>query len=138
MFKFLGVGILSIDTSGSVSDDELRKYVREIVGVIEMCNPDKLIIIQHDAIIQKIEEWEGGNDFSSLKVKGRGGTCIAPVFRHVEKLDEPIDWMICFTDMGICDYPPAAKAPDFPVLWAATGPMNAPFGTYIPVKDAME
>lgn len=133
-----GVGVLSIDTSGSVSDEELRKYVTEIVGVIEMCKPDKLIIIQHDAIIQKIEEWEAGDDFSSLKTKGRGGTCIAPVFKHLETLDEPVDWMICFTDMGICDYPKAEKAPAYPVLWAATGPDNAPFGTYIPVKDAME
>lgn len=133
-----GTGVLSIDTSGSVSDEELRKYVTEIVGVIEMCKPDKLIIIQHDAIIQKIEEWEAGEDFSSLKTKGRGGTCIAPVFRHLDKLDEPVDWMICFTDMRICDYPAAKDAPSYPVLWAATGPNNAPFGTYIPVKDAME
>lgn len=136
--KGAGIGVLSIDTSGSVSDDELRKYVSEIVGVIEMCKPEKLIIIQHDAVIQKVEEWEGGDDFSSLKVKGRGGTCIAPVFKHLETLDDQIDWMICFTDMGIGDYPRAKDAPPFPVLWAATGPDNAPFGTYIPIKNSFE
>lgn len=133
-----GVGVLSIDTSGSVSDDELRKYIREIVGIIEMCKPDRLILIQHDAIVQKVEEWEFGDDFSSLKVKGRGGTCIRPVFDYVANLDEPIDWMICFTDCGIGDYPKPVEAPDFPILWAATGPDNTPFGTYIPIKDAMD
>ena len=46
--------------------------------------------------------------------------------------------MICFTDMGIVDYPTAGEAPDFPILWAATGPDNAPFGTYLPLKNAIE
>lgn len=130
-----GVGLLSIDTSGSVSDEELVSYITEIMGLIEMCAPEKLIIIQHDATIQKVDIWEG-EDFSKLHVKGRGGTNIRPSFKYAEELDEPIDWMICFTDMGIFDYP--TEAPAFPVLWAATGPDNSPFGTYIPVKDAME
>jgi predicted metal-dependent peptidase len=129
-----GIGVLNIDTSGSVSDDELRWYVREIVGVIEMCKPDKLFIIQHEAIVQKVEEWEGGDDFKSLKVKGRGGTCIQPSFDYIAKnIDDEINWMINFTDCGISDYPKVA--PDFPVLWAATGPDNTPFGTYIRVKN---
>jgi len=136
--KGAGTGVLSIDTSGSVSDQELVKYITEIVGVIEMCRPEKLIIIQHDAVIQKIDEWEPTDSFESLKVKGRGGTCIQPTFKYLDQIDDHIDWMICFTDMGICDYPPASQAPPFPVLWAATGPMNAPFGQYIPLKEAMD
>lgn len=137
-FNGAGVGVLSIDTSGSVSDGELVQYITEIVGVIEICKPEKLYILQHDAILQKVDIWEAGMDFANLKVKGRGGTCIQPIFRHLEKIDEQIDWMICFTDMGIGDYPTKEQAPDFPVLWAATGPMNAPFGSYIPLRDAMD
>lgn len=137
-FNGAGVGILSIDTSGSVSDAELVSYVREIAGVIEICNPDKLYIVQHDAIIQRVDVWEAGMDFSGLKTMGRGGTCIQPSFNWAEQCDEQIDWMICFTDMGIFDYPPKERAPSYPVLWCATGPDNAPFGTYIPLKDAMQ
>jgi predicted metal-dependent peptidase len=128
-----GVGVLSIDTSGSVSDAELRKYVTEIAGVIEICNPEKLYIIQHDAVIQDIYEWNAGDEFTRLQIKGRGGTCIQPSFKQAEKFDEQIDWMICFTDMEIGDWP--KQAPDFPVLWAATGGDNAPFGTYINLRD---
>jgi len=130
-----GIGLLSIDTSGSVSDKELVEYITEITGVIEICNPDKLHIIQHDAVIQRHDIWEHGMDFKDLKVKGRGGTCIQPSFKWAEQCDDVIDWMICFTDMGIGDYPKIS--PSFPVLWAATGPDNAPFGTYIPLKDAI-
>lgn len=130
-----GIGFLSIDTSGSVSDHELVEYVTEITGVIEICNPEKLYIIQHDAIIQRVDEWEQGMDFKDLKIKGRGGTCIQPSFKKALEMEGEIDWMICFTDMGIGDYP--SVAPPFPVLWAATGPDNAPFGTYLPLKDAL-
>lgn len=131
-----GIGVLSIDTSGSVSDAELVKYVSEIVGLIEGCKPEKLIIIQHDAILQKVDIWEAGMDFSGLKVKGRGGTCIMPVFNYLKTLDDEISWMICFTDMGICDYPSPADQPHYPVLWAATGPNNVSFGTYINIHDS--
>ena len=137
-FNGAGVGVLSIDTSGSVSDEELVQYVTEIVGVIEICKPEKLYILQHDAILQREDIWEAGMDFRNLKIKGRGGTCIQPIFRRVEQIDEQINWMICFTDMGICDYPRKEDAPGFPVLWAATGPMNAPFGQYIPLRNAMD
>ena len=132
-----GVGLLSIDTSGSVSDAELVMYITEIVGVIEMLNPDKLIIIQHDAIITKVDEWEAGMDFKDLHIKGRSGTNITPSFDYAAKMDEAVNWMICFTDMGIVDYPSAKDAPEFPVLWCATGPDNAPFGTYLPLREAM-
>lgn len=132
-----GVGVLSIDTSGSVSDKELVDYITEIAGVIEICNPDKLYIVQHDAVIQRVDVWEHGMDFKGLKVKGRGGTNIQPTFKWIDDCDEHVDWMICFTDMGICDYPSKKDAPDIPVLWCATGPDNAPFGTYIPLKDAI-
>lgn len=141
-----GVGVLSIDTSGSVSDRELVEYINEIVGVIDMTKPDKLYIVQHDYSIQKIDIWEAGQDFRELKIKGRGGTAIMPSFRwargeHINgfpTLDDEVNWMICFTDMGIGDYPKGAEIPDFPVLWAATGPNNVNFGTYIPLKDAMQ
>lgn len=132
-----GVGVLSVDTSGSVSDRELVEYVREIAGVIEMCRPDKLYIIQHDAIVQRVDVWEAGMDFKDLKIKGRGGTCIRPVFNYMaNEIDEQVNWMVCFTDMGIGDYPQDG-GPKFPVLWCATGPDNAPFGTYLPLKDAI-
>jgi len=133
-----GNGVLSIDNSGSVSDKELRKYVTNIVGIIEQLKPDRLTIIQHDSRIQKIDEWESGMEFNELAIKGRGGTNIRPVFDLVKKMDEPIDWQICFTDMEIHDFPKAHEAPDWPVLWAATGKDVAPFGTYINLLHPMD
>lgn len=134
-FNGCGVGVLSIDTSGSVSDQELVAYITEIVGIIEMCKPEKLYIIQHDAIVQKVDVWEG-EDFRNLKIKGRGGTCIAPVFKHIQSLEEEINWMVAFSDMYIGDFP--KNPPDFPVFWCATGPTKPPFGDYIPIRENMQ
>jgi predicted metal-dependent peptidase len=130
-----GTGVISIDTSGSVSNEELVKYITEIAGVVEICNPDKLYIMQHDTHVHRVDEWEQGDTFDHLKITHRGGTCIRPSFEKVNTFDEQIDWMICFTDMGINDFPSVKEAPDFPVLWAATGPDIAPFGTYLSLRD---
>ena len=136
-----GVGVLSIDTSGSVSDRELINYVTEIVGLIEGCKPEKLYIIQHDAAIQKEDIWEVNMDFSSLKIKGRGGTRIRPTFERVAEIvaeEGQVDWMILFTDCEISDWP--TVWPDIPVLIAATGRNTLPdpsVATYIPIKDAI-
>ena len=134
-FNGAGIGVISIDTSGSVSDEELVKYVTEVMGVVEICNPDKVYIMQHDAEVHRVDVWEQGDDFKQLKITHRGGTRIKPSFKKAETFDEQIDWMICFTDMGINDFPTPKEAPDYPVLWAATGPDIAPFGTYISLRD---
>ena len=130
-----GVGVISIDTSASVSDKELVRYVTEIVGVVEICNPDKLYIMQHDVAVNRVDVWEQGDDFKEIKITHRGGTKIKPSFKKIHEFDEEINWMICFTDMEILDYPSLKDAPDFPVLWAATGPDKAPFGTYLSLLD---
>ncbi len=53
-----GHGILSIDTSGSVSDKELIADVTEITGVIDLCQPETLKIVQHDAVIHSVTDLE--------------------------------------------------------------------------------
>lgn len=136
-----GKGLLSIDTSGSVSDDELRLQVTEITGVIELCSPDKLTIVQHDAKVHGITTWEAGDEFNNLKITGRGGTLIRPVFKAIAELDEAPDWIIIFSDGEIMDWPPAHEWPNVPTLLAFTGPDTSPKNveaTYIPLKSGME
>lgn len=141
-FNGCGVGLLSIDTSGSVSDDELIADVNEIAGMIDMCNPDKLFIVQHDSKIQRVDEWENSMDFTKLHIKGRGGTCIQPTFKWIDECDDHIDWIIIFSDMEIYDWPKPANWPDIPTLLCSTGDKDtSPKGTnatYISLRNAME
>jgi predicted metal-dependent peptidase len=133
-FNGSGVGALSIDTSGSVSNEELVKYITEITGVIELCNPDKLYLIQHDAVVHSVTEWDAGEDFRSLKITGRGGTNITPSFEKIEELDD-VDWMIIFSDCEIGDWP--KEEPDFPLLICTTGSEVIPYGTLINLRDPL-
>lgn len=137
-----GNGILSVDTSGSVSDQELTTDVTEVTGIIELCTPDSLKIIQHDSVIHSVTDWEAGEEFRSLKITGRGGTCIRPTFEWIKNYDGPIDWIIIFSDMEIFDWPPPSEWPDVPVLLASTGAKDtSPAGcnaTYINIRDPMD
>ncbi len=129
-----GRGVVSIDTSGSVSDAELRAYVREVAGVIDMCNPDHVDIIQHDAVVHSITEWEAGDDFSSLKITGRGGTCIQPTFDAIEEMDEQPAWVIILSDCEIWDWP--NDVPEhYQLLICSTSNMKVPsYGDLIPLR----
>lgn len=132
-----GVGhiVLAIDTSGSVSNDELAQFLGEMNSISEEMQPELITVIHCDAAIQKVQEFERGEliDGSNIKFKGRGGTAVQPVFKYVEKNIEKLDRLIYFTDMEIGDW---GRAPDYPVLWVSTS-RNAkgPYGetTYVQV-----
>lgn len=71
-----------IDSSGSMSDDQLRQCLTEVYAVALAKKPVKLIVIQCDTKIQDVKEYK---DVASLKrdikiatVKGRGGTELKP------------------------------------------------------------
>jgi len=124
-----GHGVLYIDTSGSVSTPELQRYLSEIVGIIEECKPETLLIVPCDTQVKGTFKWEPGIPLTHIKVEGRGGTCVTPAFEWAHKNhDEVIDWAIYFTDLEVSDFP---DEPDYPVLWLSTGRTKAPWGHVI-------
>jgi predicted metal-dependent peptidase len=85
-------------------------------------------VITCDAEIQSVKRYEEGEEITLFSNKGRGGTCVQPVFNYIEQHNLNVDNMICFTDMGIFDYPD--RAPDYPILWVSSYSRGkpAPFG----------
>lgn len=123
------------DTSGSISDKELARYMAELSGVMAEVNPRRLTVLWCDAAIHKVSELEDASDLDTIQgVKGGGGTCMKPVTEWIGESDERPDLLICFTD-GHVDMP--AAAPDFPVIWASTvsEPEHYPFGTVVMIKE---
>jgi len=124
-----GHGVLYIDTSGSVSTRELQRYLSEIVGIIEECKPETLLVVPCDTEVKGAFKWEPGIPLTHIKVEGRGGTRVTPAFEWAHKKhDEVIDWAIYFTDLEVSDFP---DEPDYPVLWLSTGQTKAPWGHVI-------
>jgi len=111
--------VLAIDTSGSVPDSELSKVFIEVQNYRDIF-PSQLTVIQCDAKIQHIQEYES-EDYApapkKVTVLGRGGTDFKPVFDWIKEqhfVSLPI--LIYATD-GYGKFPEIQ--PNFPVIWIA-------------------
>jgi len=133
----LGTIVFAIDTSGSMSSDELSKALSE-VRAIRSLFPCELIVMQCDASIQSVETYSEFDDTplaSSFTMKGFGGTDFRPVFSYVESKSIVPSVLIYATD-GYGTFP--ETLPDHPVIWLLTdrGPhqFDPPFGVYIDLE----
>ena len=88
--------LLAIDTSGSVSNDELTEFMNEIHHIYK-AGVD-ITIVQCDTSIRSIEPYKGKND---LKVHGRGGTEFDPVLDYYNANLKKYTSLVYFTD-GEC------------------------------------
>ena len=127
--------VLAVDTSGSMSDDDLADIMGEI-DKLRSATQCRLTLIQCDADIQKVEEFDeySGTSFARYRVLGRGGTSFKPVFKWINdqaaKGIYHFDTLIYLTD-GYGDFPD--KPPSYPVLWIMTknSRTDTPFGEVI-------
>lgn len=114
VFPRLNLAFL-VDSSGSVSDEELAQMFTEMFAI---CRFDiTCTLIEFDAKVNDIREF---NKKSKVEVHGRGSTHFKPAFEEAMKLN--VDGIICFTDGGDC-YKDCPK-PRIPTLWALTGDKN--------------
>ena len=130
----LGEVCVAIDTSGSMSPAELEAAASEISGLIEDFPGVSVKVLYCDTqVYEEATETFTQEDFPVvLHHKGGGGTRFQPVFNHIDETDEPIV-LLYMTDM-YGDFPDTA--PDYPVIWANTSPLEsiAPWGTTIKME----
>jgi hypothetical protein len=73
-----------IDSSGSMSDDQLKMVLSEVYSLALQKKPVKLITVQCDTKIQEIKEYTSIKDLKAdslhATVKGRGGTDVKPLW----------------------------------------------------------
>ena len=127
---------IGLDTSGSVSDKELEAYLGELQAINEELRPEKMYVLCCDADIAECYEFTPHDDISELKIKGRGGTMVTPVFKYIEECLPEVETILYFTDMGIFWGQESTTEPRQPVIWFATdsGFEEPPFGTVIEVN----
>jgi len=120
--------IFVIDTSGSMSDNQISQIAAEISKVAQYL--DEIVVITTDAAIQeRIKARNLSELFKKLKFKGGGGTDFRPLFNEVKKCAA----MVFFTD-GFAYYP--TEPPKYPVLWVLTKEnAKPPFGKVCYVLD---
>ena len=126
----LGEIVLAVDTSISVSEDELNLCAGFMTDILEAYPTATLKVVYCDTECHNPQTFTQEDLPVQLDAKGGGGTDFRPPFKWVE--DEDLD-PVCFiylTDMRCSSYP---EEPDYPVLWLATQEHYnpAPFGETI-------
>lgn len=101
--------LLAIDTSGSVSDDELREFMSEIHHIYK--TGVAVTIVQCDTKIVSIEEFNGKTD--NIKIGGRGGTSFDPVIDYFNANLKKYTSLVYFTDGEAY----TGLTPKAPTLW---------------------
>lgn len=120
--------LVAFDTSGSVSDEQLKEFLTELNGMIDHVHAD---FIQFDTIIYGDPE-PYSKAKGKVEIKGRGGTCFDPVIELVDELK--YDGLIVFTD-GYAPFPAKPKAR---VLWAVCErdkDVNFPYGKRVVIEQ---
>jgi len=117
---------IGVDTSASISKEDITKMVSELNTIKEEFKPELLTVIDCDTKIHAIHELTNDMDIRELYFTGRGGTSFQPVFDYCE--DNVPVCLIYFTDL-YSDFPPE---PDYPVIWVnIDNDREAPYGVTI-------
>jgi predicted metal-dependent peptidase len=105
---------VAVDTSCSVSDEQFAAFRTEIVTIHQTLQPEELTVVDFDTKIHKVHKLHKGDDASTIKFSGRGGTYLKPVFDHYNKKENNPVVLIVFSDLE-CDE--IEDDPGYPVIW---------------------
>jgi len=120
-----------LDTSGSISANELSVYTAAVLGILEETGPEAVALIQCDAQVQRVDYIEPGDSFDRIEVHGRGGTQFQPAFDWIAESPFAADAIVYATDLKCSDEP---RDPGIPVIWLTpTRNHTMPFGKIVPV-----
>lgn len=144
--KEIGIHIyICVDSSGSVSNEEYRKFMSEIQGILQGDSTAKAYLIIFDSAIQYEQEFEEDDEIQAPGQHGlnrycSGGTDFCPPLRRICGVDEDSDWekgveglkgklprpdlVVMFTDGEAPIASPSGPIPDLlpacPLIWALT------------------
>jgi len=136
----------TLDTSGSVSDEEFKKFMAELKGIMRAEKGVSIRIIMYDAAIQFEKLLKPEDDLSNrstytMNRYGYGGTDFRPALRRILGKDTAADWVgnairitnervptadlvVMLTDGYAPVESPSGPIPDLkppcPLLWALT------------------
>lgn len=122
--------IVALDTSGSVSDQELDEFLSEINALKGQMRA-RVTLHACDAQLAGDGPWifESWDEFRlPRQFAGGGGTSFLPVFDWAETLAQKPDLLLYFTD-GEGNFP--AAEPPYPVIWLIKGKAPVPWGQRI-------
>lgn len=119
-----------LDTSGSISDEEIKRFTSEVKFIQENLNPEKLMVIQFDTQIQDEKIYTSEDRFKDIEIKGYGGTSFKPVRNYILKHKPTLS--LIFTDLEAV---PMEEVGKNKVIWVTTANFDAEVGETIHVEE---
>lgn len=116
--------VFAIDTSASVSNNELQEIFVELRGILGCGEGTEVTVVECDTQIGRVYDLDSVSKVDT-KVTGRGGTSFNPVFQWIngdiswgkERCSKKPDLLIYATD-GECPLPPVEiRLPQSKMLW---------------------
>ena len=123
--------VVTVDTSGSISENELVQFMSEAQGILHSAGCKYMTVFFHDVNCYHMEEYTS-KTMNKIKVQ-RGGTSHVDVFKKIAELKDAPSMIVCFTDLET-EFPEQPNK--IPVIWAHMGPcsITPPFGKKIEIK----
>jgi predicted metal-dependent peptidase len=121
----MGEIVLIGDTSGSIGNDELCKYMAEAGAIAEDVHPERIRILWADTRVAGEQVFEEGMPIDP-KPKGGGGTDMRVPLKKAE--DYQPECVVLFTD---CYTPWPDVEPDYPLIVCSTSGQESPIGLNI-------
>lgn len=126
-----------IDTSGSISDNEIAAAYSEICGAIEQYDGALTGMLSFtESYVTEPVPFENVEELLEIKPVGGGGNDFGEIFRYMKKYmadDLPI-YIIIITD-GYDMFPEEKSAMGVPVLWLINNEdVNPPWGKVARIK----
>ncbi|MEM4964828.1 MAG: VWA-like domain-containing protein [Pyrobaculum sp.] len=87
-----------VDTSGSIDEETLRRFVSEVYAMAEEA---ELIVVPWDAEVYGVYHVKRREDVKKLKLYGGGGTMITPALKLLDSLR--VDKVVILSDWNIAD-----------------------------------
>ena len=133
----IGEIVIGIDTSGSIGQYELSKFLTEVKGICDQVKPSKVRLIYWDTAVCREEVYlqdEIGNIVKSTKPAGGGGTDVECVPHYMAEKDIKPECVVILTDGYLGG---SWGSWNVPVLWCIQGNKSAQadVGVTIHIED---
>lgn len=129
--------VVVMDTSGSITMDELKQGLGEIVGAVEDVAPKRLVVAYCDAKVQHADVFDNPSEAvvtESFKRHGAGGTSMVAALRWAQRKHPNAQAVVVWTDGEFSYEDTTEDTFPFSVVWAISNKRyTAPWGTTIHV-----
>lgn len=120
-----------LDVSGSITSEQITRFISEVKYIKEVLNPLKLTLVQFDYGIRKVETYTREDKIDKFHAYGRGGTSLSAVHELIQK--EKPTCAVIFSDLECSPM----EHTNVPIIWVVIGndEVTPSFGKTIHIKE---